>query len=55
MAREEGRLNGARIGRSGLVVSDLLFVDDSILFSEATIEGANTMKSIMFEYEGVSS
>ncbi|KAA3470621.1 reverse transcriptase [Gossypium australe] len=53
IAKEEERHNRARIGRGRLEVSYLFFLDDSILFGEATVEGAHTMKLIISKYEGI--
>ncbi|KAH1080289.1 hypothetical protein J1N35_020050 [Gossypium stocksii] len=50
----EGRLVGARIGRSNISVTHLFFADDSILFEEASWEGANNIKTVIKEYERMS-
>ncbi|KAA3469857.1 reverse transcriptase [Gossypium australe] len=55
LAKEEGSILGERVGRLGLIVTHLLFADNSILFGKASEEGASAMKAILLEYEGVSS
>lgn len=49
-----GGLKGAKASRRGPSVSHLLFADDSILFREAIEQRAQTMKSILCEYEDYS-
>ncbi|KAA3472389.1 reverse transcriptase [Gossypium australe] len=39
MAKCEGLIGGARVGRGGIVVTHLVFADDNILFGEATEDG----------------
>ncbi|KAA3452471.1 reverse transcriptase [Gossypium australe] len=46
----EGLLKGAKASRSGPQVSHLLFVNDCILFGQATRRGANLLKEILREY-----
>ncbi|KAA3460385.1 reverse transcriptase [Gossypium australe] len=54
LAKREGRLLGERVGRSHISITHLFFADDSVLFGEASTEGANIMKSIINEYEALS-
>ncbi|XP_052479670.1 uncharacterized protein LOC128034843 [Gossypium raimondii] len=54
LAKREGSLVGTKVGRGNVSVSHLFFADDSILFGEASAEGANRMKSVIQEYEKVS-
>ncbi|KAH1108404.1 hypothetical protein J1N35_012172 [Gossypium stocksii] len=55
LVKGEGRLPRTRVGRGNVSVSHLFFVDNSMLFGEASIEGANNMKSVIKEYEKMSS
>ncbi|GAA0167235.1 hypothetical protein LIER_22212 [Lithospermum erythrorhizon] len=43
--------NGIRIGRSGPVVSHLLFADDSLLFARASIDQCGVIKEVLHQYE----
>ncbi|KAA3462938.1 reverse transcriptase [Gossypium australe] len=54
LKKDEGLIQGERVGRQGLTVTHLLFANDSILFGKASEEGASAMKAILLEYEGVS-
>ncbi|KAA3471043.1 reverse transcriptase [Gossypium australe] len=54
MAKRERKFFGAKVGRSGISMTHLLFADDSVLFEEASIEDANIMKNVINEYETVS-
>ncbi|KAA3462160.1 reverse transcriptase [Gossypium australe] len=54
MAKTEGKLEGTKVGRGNIMVSHLFFADDSMLFGEASIEGANNVKTVIKEYEQVS-
>ncbi|KAH1107344.1 hypothetical protein J1N35_011112, partial [Gossypium stocksii] len=54
LAMKEGLLKGAKASRWGSVISHLLFVDDCILFGEATSNGAMVLKEILKEYEKYS-
>lgn len=54
MAKGDRRIKGAWVGKSSLSVTHLFFADDNILSSDASVERANIMKSMVFEYEGVS-
>ncbi|KAA3473128.1 reverse transcriptase [Gossypium australe] len=53
-AKVEERLKGTKVGRGNVAVSHLFFADDCMLFGDASIEGASTMKAIIKEYELVS-
>lgn len=52
-AKSKGEMIDAPIGRQRLVINNLFFVDDCILFGDATRLGACTIKSIISEYESV--
>ncbi|KAK5833051.1 hypothetical protein PVK06_016862 [Gossypium arboreum] len=54
LAIREGLLKGVKVSRSGPKVSHLLFVDDCILFKEATKRGACVIKEILWEYKNGS-
>ncbi|KAE8702081.1 hypothetical protein F3Y22_tig00110503pilonHSYRG00762 [Hibiscus syriacus] len=54
-AKSAGSLTGYKVGRYGENSTHLLFVDDSILFGEASPEGVAAMKDILVEYEVVSA
>ncbi|KAH1122604.1 hypothetical protein J1N35_005764 [Gossypium stocksii] len=54
LAKREGKLLGARVGRSNISVSHLFFVDDSVIFGKATREGDINMGDVIREYEGIS-
>lgn len=43
------------MGKEQLSITYLFFTDDSILFGEAIMEGAITMKTIVNEYKSISS
>lgn len=49
-AKDGGRIHGCRIGLNALVVSHLLFADDSFLFFRASIEEASCIKEILKKY-----
>ncbi|KAK5813246.1 hypothetical protein PVK06_028694 [Gossypium arboreum] len=42
---------GAPIGRDNLTINHLLFVDDYILFGDASVDGAHVVPNIINEYE----
>lgn len=50
-ARIKNELMGAPIGRGNLSISHLLFADDCIIFGDATIGGACSIRNILKEYE----
>ncbi|KAA3466263.1 LINE-1 reverse transcriptase isogeny [Gossypium australe] len=54
LAGSERKLKGVRASRSGPSILNLLFVDDCILFGEATTRGVIALKSILKEYEDCS-
>ncbi|KAH1032193.1 hypothetical protein J1N35_044367 [Gossypium stocksii] len=54
MAWREMRISRARVRRSGVSVTHLFFAVGSVLFGEASVEGANIMKEVVTEYEEVS-
>lgn len=45
--KQERRIRGTNIGRGELKINHLLFIDDSILFKEALVDGANAMKAVV--------
>ncbi|KAK8669557.1 hypothetical protein V6N13_106985 [Hibiscus sabdariffa] len=47
-------LRGATVGCQRLEVGHLLFVDDSVLFSEASIVAANTLKQVLITFGNAS-
>ncbi|KAA3458643.1 reverse transcriptase [Gossypium australe] len=51
LAKTKGLVKGAKASRKGPEISHLLFVDDCILFGEATEKGARALKEILKEYE----
>lgn len=51
LAMGESLLKGAKASRNGPKISHLLFANDCILFSEATISGTTILKEILKEYE----
>ncbi|KAA3474503.1 reverse transcriptase [Gossypium australe] len=53
-AKVEGRLKGTKVGRGNVAVSHLFFADDSMMFGDASTEGASNMNAIIKEYELVS-
>ncbi|KAA3486893.1 reverse transcriptase [Gossypium australe] len=52
MAKTEGKLEGTKVGRGNIAVPHLFFADNSMLFEEASIEGANNMKKVIKESKG---
>ncbi|XP_057425675.1 uncharacterized protein LOC130719041 [Lotus japonicus] len=53
-AMSESALHGIKIARSAPVISHLLFADDSVLFSRASLEEAQCIKNILATYERAS-
>ncbi|XP_016676453.1 uncharacterized protein [Gossypium hirsutum] len=53
-AKAEGRISATNVGRSNVSVSHLFFADDSMLFREASIEGASNLKNVIKKYERLS-
>ncbi|KAA3467407.1 reverse transcriptase [Gossypium australe] len=51
MAKVEEKLKGTKVERGNIAVSRLFFADDSMLFGEASTEGASNMMAIIKEYE----
>lgn len=54
MASANGEINGCKICPTAPVVSHLLFVDDSFLFFQATMEEATNIKELLLNYESCS-
>ena len=54
-AESTGRIQAHQICPGALMVSNLLFVDDSILFCKASVAQAETVKVILGSYERASS
>lgn len=54
LAIRDGLIRGAKASRSGQQISHLLFVDDCILFGEASSKGGYTLKTILSECESCS-
>ncbi|KAA3488137.1 reverse transcriptase [Gossypium australe] len=50
-AKHRGCMGGAPFGRGRFSINHLLFVDDCILFGDATHEGARTVSKVIREYE----
>lgn len=48
---QEGRLKRVKVSQHGPIIFYLLFVDDSILFGEASIKGVWILKELLQEYE----
>lgn len=55
LGRESGRIRGAQVGIGDLFISYLFFVNDSVLFGEASKVGARAMKAIISYYEHMFS
>ncbi|KAA3480975.1 reverse transcriptase [Gossypium australe] len=51
LASREGLIKGVRVCCRGPIITHLLFVDDCILFRDATVRGAQNLKVILHEYE----
>lgn len=54
IAKEEGRILATKVGSGSVSVTHLFFANDSMLFGEASVEGANNMKKVIKEYEMMS-
>lgn len=50
-AKREGNLRGVNVYRGSPSITHLLFVDDSIIFGEATYRGRDVVKDILSCYE----
>ncbi|MCI48317.1 retrovirus-related protein, partial [Trifolium medium] len=53
-AVERTRFRGFRVGREGVSVSHLQYVDDTLCLGEASIENLWTLKAILRAFELVS-
>lgn len=53
-AKQKGIMKEVKMGKCELTVNHLLFVDDCMLFGDASIEGAQTVGKIISEYESIS-
>ncbi|KAL4302002.1 hypothetical protein GQ457_10G000840 [Hibiscus cannabinus] len=53
-AQNAGLVNGATIGRERLAINHLFFADDSILFGDASIEGAANIQKVISTYSNAS-
>lgn len=54
LAKQERKIEGAKVGRGGMTITHLFFADNSILFGRATNEGARAMKHVIKDYEKMS-
>ncbi|KAL4334864.1 hypothetical protein GQ457_07G036340 [Hibiscus cannabinus] len=53
-AKTSGVIKGARVGRERLAINRLFFADDSILFGEASDDGARRIQAIIEQYTSAS-
>ncbi|KAA3474875.1 reverse transcriptase [Gossypium australe] len=53
-AKQKGLMKGAPIGRARFSINHLFFTDDSILFGDASREGAEAVRDVINEYEPIS-
>ncbi|KAK8349545.1 hypothetical protein V6Z12_A06G149000 [Gossypium hirsutum] len=51
LANEDGLLKGAKISRSSLQITHLMFANNYLLFGEASVKGASVLKDILKEHE----
>ncbi|KAG8490856.1 hypothetical protein CXB51_014061 [Gossypium anomalum] len=51
LAKEDGLLKGAKVSRSNLQITHLMFANNYLLFGEASVKGASVLKDIHNEYE----
>lgn len=51
---EKGEITGIKCGRSGPIVSHLLFADDSLLFFKASTTGSHAVKQVLQKYADAS-
>ncbi|KAL4387222.1 hypothetical protein GQ457_09G024500 [Hibiscus cannabinus] len=54
LSAQNGSLKGVRITRSAPLITHLFFAYDSLIFSEASFHGANTIKTILNTYAASS-
>ncbi|KAH1096604.1 hypothetical protein J1N35_013525 [Gossypium stocksii] len=54
LASQERRISGAKVCRSALPITHLMFADDCILFGEVSNREIGMLKSILEEYESCS-
>lgn len=54
LARREESIRGVKVGKSSLTLTHIFFTEDSILFGDASVEGAHILKVVINEYEGIS-
>ncbi|KAA3453378.1 reverse transcriptase [Gossypium australe] len=53
-AKRKGLMQGAPIGRARFSINHLFFVDDSILFGDASCKGVEAVRDVIKEYESIS-
>ena len=53
-AVHEGRLSGFNVGGRSLMVSHLLFVDDTLIFCDANIDQMLILRMVLIWFEAVS-
>lgn len=52
--KKEGTLRGTKVARHCPAVNHLLFADDTMFFSQATIDNCSTLQQILLQYEEAS-